>query len=57
MKHRNVRMDDATWLAASRIAELKGERISDVVRTLVKGYVSRNRKLLDNDPEWQARTK
>lgn len=56
MRHRNVRMDDETWMAASRIAQLRGERISDVVRNLVRGYVARNRKLLENDPEWQRRT-
>lgn len=55
MKHRNFRLDDETWEAASRIAELRKERISDVMRTLVRGYVRRHRRLLDSDPEWQAR--
>src|SRR5882757_9550475 len=53
MKHRNVRMDDRTWLAAARVAELKGQRISDLVRSLLRGVVTRNRKLLENDPVWQ----
>lgn len=49
MRHRNFRLDDATWRDASRIAELRGERISDVMRDLVKGYVRKHRKLLDAD--------
>lgn len=49
MRHRNFRLDDTTWQDASRIAELRGERISDVMRTLVKAYVTRHRKLLDKD--------
>lgn len=52
MKHRNVRMDDRTWAAASRVAEIKGQRISDVVRTLLRSYVTRNRKLLEDDQRW-----
>lgn len=55
MRHRNFRLDDETWFAASRIAELTDERISDVMRSLVQGYVRKNRKLLENDPVWQAR--
>lgn len=54
MKHRNFRLDDSTWKAASRIAELRGERISDAMRELVRGYVRRHKKLLDSDPVWQA---
>ena len=49
MRHRNFRLDDATWRDASRIAELRGERISDVMRELVKGYVRKHRKLLEAD--------
>jgi hypothetical protein len=48
MRHRNFRVDDATWNAALEIARLRDERISDVMRTLIRGYVSRNRKLLDS---------
>lgn len=55
MRHRNFRLDDETWDAASRIAELRNERISDVMRTLVRGYVRRHKRLLDSDPEWQSR--
>lgn len=51
-KHRNVRMDGDIWWAASRIADLQGESISIVVRTLLQRYVARNRKLLDADPGW-----
>jgi hypothetical protein len=53
-KHRNVRMDGDIWWAASRIADLQGESISIVVRTLLARYVARNRKLLDEDPDWPA---
>lgn len=49
MRHRNFRLDDATWRDAVRIAELRDERISDVMRTLVKGYVAKHRKLLEAD--------
>jgi hypothetical protein len=49
MRHRNFRLDDATWRDAVRIAELRDERISDVMRSLVKGYVAKHRKLLDED--------
>ena len=55
MKHRNVRMDDETWWAISRIAELRGIRVSDVMRDLARGYHRRHKKLLDNDPVWQER--
>ena len=54
-KHRNVRMDSRTWFAASRIAELQGQRISDVVRDLLKGYVSKNRRLIEHDAKWLAK--
>jgi hypothetical protein len=53
MKHRNFRLDNRTWKAASRIADLRRERISDVLRDFVRGYVRRHRKLLDDDPVWQ----
>jgi hypothetical protein len=49
MKHRNFRTDDATWRDAVRIAELRDERISDVMRALLKGYVAKHRKLLEAD--------
>lgn len=51
MRHHNVRVDDATWKAALRIADLRGERISDVIREFLRGYVRRHRKLLEDDPE------
>lgn len=53
MKHRNFRLDNRTWRAAHRIAELHNQRISDVARDLFRGYVRRHKKLLDNDPVWQ----
>lgn len=49
MRHRNFRADDATWNDALRIAELRNERISDVMRTLLRGYVTKHRKLLEGD--------
>lgn len=54
MRHRNFRIDDRTWRDAVRIAELRDERISDVMRDLVKGYVRRHRKLLDPDQSERA---
>jgi len=53
MKHRGFRLDDETWYAASRIAELQGSRISDVARDFFRGYVRRHKRLLDDDPVWQ----
>lgn len=55
MKHRNVRMDDETWFAASRLAEMDNQRISDRVREMLKRDVARNRKRLEADPVWQER--
>lgn len=55
MKHRNFRLDDETWFAASRIAELRGSRISDVMRELARGYVRRHKRLLDGDAVWEAK--
>jgi hypothetical protein len=54
-RHRNFRIEDEVWFALARIAELRGERTSEVMRQLAKGYVARYRKLLDSDPVWQAR--
>lgn len=54
-RHRNFRIEDETWFALSRIAELRGERTSEVMRQLAKGYVTRHRKLLTDDPVWLAR--
>lgn len=55
MKHRNFRIDDKSWFAISRLAELDDRPVSDLIRELLHRYVDRNKKLLDNDPEWQAR--
>jgi len=49
-QHRNFRIEDDLWLTAARIAELRNERTSDVMRDLVKGYVARYRKLVADDP-------
>lgn len=49
-RHRNFRIEDEVWLTLSRIAELRNERTSDVMRDLVKGYISRHRRLVADDP-------
>ena len=49
-RHRNFRIEDDVWLTLSRIAELRNERTSDVMRDLVKGYISRHRRLVADDP-------
>lgn len=48
MRHRNFRLEEATWRDAVRIAELRDERISDVMRDMVRGYVRKHRKLLES---------
>jgi len=57
MKHRNFRLDDETWFAALRIAELRGSRISDVARDFFRGYVRRHKRLLVGDAIWDAQVK
>jgi hypothetical protein len=54
-KHRNFRIEDEVWFALARIAELRGERTSEVMRQLAKAYVARHRKLIANDPVWHER--
>lgn len=49
-QHRNFRIEDDLWLSAARIAELRNERTSDVMRDLVKGYVAKHRRLIADDP-------
>lgn len=49
-RHRNFRVEDEIWLTAARIAELREERTSDVMRDFLKGYISRHRKLVADDP-------
>lgn len=44
----NVRVRPSLWEDARKIAELRGDRISEVIRTLLEGYVRRHRKLLDS---------
>jgi predicted transcriptional regulator len=55
MKHRNFRLDDETWFAFSRLAELYDQRVSDRARDLLRRDVARHRKELDSDPAWQER--
>jgi len=46
MNHRSFRIDDKLWRDAVRIAALRDERISDVLRDFLRGYVAKHRKLL-----------
>jgi hypothetical protein len=55
LKHRNFRLDDETWFGVSRIAELRGTRISDVMRDLARGYFRRHKRLLEGDAIWEAK--
>jgi hypothetical protein len=54
-RHRNFRIEDETWFALARIAELQRERTSEVMRELAEGYVRKHRKLIENDPVWLAK--
>jgi hypothetical protein len=54
-RHRNFRIEDEVWFALARIAELRRERTSEVMRQLAKGYVQRHRKLIEDDPVWLAK--
>lgn len=54
-RHRNFRIEDEVWFALARIAELQGERTSEVMRQLAKGYVARHRRMIANDPVWLAK--
>lgn len=54
-RHRNFRVEDEIWLTAARIAELRNERTSDVMRDFLKGYISRNRRLVVDDPVLEQR--
>lgn len=56
MKSFNVRMKPVVWDEAKAIAEAKGDRISEVVRDLLKEYIRKNRRYLtsasaDPDPD------
>lgn len=45
-KIRGVRVPDELWEDAQRIAEIRGESVSDEVRASLERYVKRNRNLL-----------
>ena len=49
-RHRNFRIEDEAWVTLSRIAELRNERTSDVMRQSAYGYIARHRKLVADDP-------
>jgi hypothetical protein len=51
LKLYNVRVKPSLWEEAREIAEAKGDRISDVVRSLIADYVRKNRKVLDRPAE------
>lgn len=48
LKLYNVRVKPSRWEEARRIAEAQGDRISDVIRTLIDEYVRENRHILDH---------
>lgn len=48
MKSYNIRVRPSTWEQARAIADARGDRISDVIRQLLAGYIRRHRHLLDN---------
>lgn len=49
---RSAQIEDEIWIPALRIAKLRGETMSKVIRAAVVRYVARNRHLLDDaDPE------
>lgn len=43
-----VNSDAELWLAARRIAEIRGENLWDVILTALRRYVARNKHLLDD---------
>lgn len=43
-KIRTVRVPDELWEEAQRIAEDRGESLSEVIRAALEAYVRRNRK-------------
>ena len=47
LKLYNVRVKPSKWEEARKIAEAQGDRISDVIRTLIDEYVRDNRHILD----------
>lgn len=47
LKLYNVRVKPSVWEEARKIAEAQGDRISDVIRTLIGEYVRDNRHILD----------
>lgn len=50
MRHRNFRIEDELWIEATRIAELRGERLSQVLRDEVKGHIAKHQHLIADDP-------
>ncbi|MFC5992901.1 hypothetical protein ACFQE5_01600 [Pseudonocardia hispaniensis] len=44
-----VAVDDELWQTARRIAELRRERVSDVLRAALMRYVARHKHLLQED--------
>jgi hypothetical protein len=54
LKLYNVRVKPSIWEDARKIAELRGDRISDVIRDFLKGYVRRHRSLLTDTAERES---
>jgi hypothetical protein len=49
---RSAQIEDEVWFPALRIAFLRREKMSQVIRAAVVRYVGRHKGLLDADPEW-----
>lgn len=52
---RNLRMEDDVWFPALRIAFVRGEPLTRVIGAALVRYISRNRHIIDDDPDWPAR--
>lgn len=50
MRHRNFRIEDEIWIEATRIAELRGERLSQVLRDEIKREIAKYQHLIADDP-------
>jgi hypothetical protein len=51
---RSAQIEDEWWIPALRIAFLRTEKMSQVIRAAVIRYVGRHKALLEADPEWPA---
>jgi hypothetical protein len=51
LKLYNVRVKPSRWEKARKIAEAKGDRISDVLRRHIDDYIAENEHILDDSKE------